>query len=260
LGRFPQAKEAYQHVIDLRPQDAQAYADYADASAMANGGKLEGEPEKMIERALHLDPDNAKGLSLAGTLALRRGDAALAASRWERALRGVEPASDMANQIQAALNEARQRSGPASLAASSAPSQAGAADPRTSTSGIATAAGDAAARAPSVKVHVSVSTALRARAAPDDTVFVYARAVQGPKAPLAIQRLRVRDLPLIVTLDDAASMSPALRLSTATEVVIGARISKTGAALAQPGDLQGLSPAVAVGAHDVRVEISDVVK
>ncbi len=260
LGRFPQAKEAYQHVIDLRPQDAQAYADYADASAMANGGKLEGEPEKMIERALQLDPDNAKALSLAGTLALRRGDAALAASRWERALRGVEPASDMANQIQAALNEARQRSGPASLAASSAPSQAGAADPRTSTSGIATAAGDAAARAPSVKVHVSVSTALRARAAPDDTVFVYARAVQGPKAPLAIQRLRVRDLPLIVTLDDATSMSPALRLSTATEVVIGARISKTGAALAQPGDLQGLSPAVAVGAHDVRVEISDVVK
>jgi len=260
LGRFPQAKEAYQHVIDLRPQDAQAYADYADASAMANGGKLEGEPEKMIERALHLDPDNAKALSLAGTLALRRGDAAQAASHWERALRGVEPASDMANQIQAALNEARQRSGPASLAASSAPSQAGAADPRTSTSGIATAAGDAAARAPSVKVHVSVSTALRARAAPDDTVFVYARAVQGPKAPLAIQRLRVRDLPLIVTLDDAASMSPALRLSTATEVVIGARISKTGAALAQPGDLQGLSPAVAVGAHDVRVEISDVVK
>ncbi len=260
LGRFPQAKEAYQHVIDLRPQDAQAYADYADASAMANGGKLEGEPEKMIERALQLDPDNAKALSLAGTLALRRGDAALAASRWERALRGVEPASDMANQIQAALNEARQRSGPASLAASSAPSQAGAADPRTSTSGIAAAAADAAARAPSVKVHVSVSTALRARAAPDDTVFVYARAVQGPKAPLAIQRLRVRDLPLIVTLDDAASMSPALRLSTATEVVIGARISKTGAALAQPGDLQGLSPAVAVGAHDVRVEISDVVK
>ena len=260
LGRFPQAKEAYQHVIDLRPQDAQAYADYADASAMANGGKLEGEPEKMIERALQLDPDNAKALSLAGTLALRRGDAALAASRWERALRGVEPASDMANQIQAALNEARQRSGPVSLAASSAPSQAGAADSRTSTSGIATAAGDAAARAPSVKVHVSVSTALRARAAPDDTVFVYARAVQGPKAPLAIQRLRVRDLPLIVTLDDAASMSPALRLSTATEVVIGARISKTGAALAQPGDLQGLSPAVAVGAHDVRVEISDVVK
>ena len=261
LGRFPQAKEAYQHVIDLRPQDAQAYADYADASAMANGGKLEGEPEKMIERALHLDPDNAKALSLAGTLALRRGDAALAASRWERALRGVEPASDMANQIQAALNEARQRSGPVSLAASSAPSQAGAADSRPSTSGIETAvAGDIAARAPSVKVHVSVSTALRARAAPDDTVFVYARAVQGPKAPLAIQRLRVRDLPLIVTLDDAASMSPALRLSTATEVVIGARISKTGAALAQPGDLQGLSPAVAVGAHDVRVEISDVVK
>ena len=146
LGQFPQAKEAYRRLIDLRPQDAQAYADYADASAMANGGKLEGEPEKMIERALQLDLDNAKALSLAGTLALRRGDAALAASHWERALRGVEPTSDMANQIQAALNEARQRSGPVSLAASSAPPQAGAADARTSTSGIATAvAGGAAA-------------------------------------------------------------------------------------------------------------------
>ena len=261
LGRFPQASQAYQRVIDLRPQDAQAYADYADASAMANGGKLEGEPEKVIERALQLDPDNAKALSLAGTLAMQRGDAALAASHWERALRGVEPASDMANQIQAALNEARRRADPSSPAASAARSQAGAADAKTLTGGPPTAvAGDTAARAPSVKVHVSVSTALRARAAPDDTVFVYARAIQGPKAPLAIQRLQVRDLPLIVTLDDTKSMSPALRLSTVTEVVIGARISKTGNALAQPGDLQGLSPAVAVGAHDVRVEISEVVK
>jgi cytochrome c-type biogenesis protein CcmH len=109
LGQFPQARQAYRRVIDLRPQDAQARADYADASAMANGGKLDGEPEKAIERALQLDPDNAKALSLAGTLALRRGDAALAASHWERALRTVEPGSEMATQIQAALTEARQR-------------------------------------------------------------------------------------------------------------------------------------------------------
>jgi cytochrome c-type biogenesis protein CcmH len=111
-----------------------------------------------------------------------------------------------------------------------------------------------------VKVHVSVSTALKARAAPDDTVFVFARAVQGPKAPLAIQRLRVRDLPVVVTLDDSTFDESGVPLVYCDRGRDRSANQQDRAALAQPGDLQAMSPAVAVGAHDVRVEIAEVVK
>jgi cytochrome c-type biogenesis protein CcmH len=90
-------------------------------------------------------------------------------------------------------------------------------------------------------------------------VFVFARAAQGPRMPLAILRKRVSDLPLQFTLDDSLSMSPAAPLSGAGRVVVGARISKSGQALAQPGDLQGSAPAVEVGASGLTIEINDVV-
>ena len=107
---------------------------------------------------------------------------------------------------------------------------------------------------------ISLAPALLAKAAPEDTVFIFARALQGSKAPLAILRRQVKDLPLEVTLDDSTAMSPALRLSTQTQVVIGARVSKSGQAMPQPGDLQGLSPTVVVGARGVQLVIADVVR
>jgi cytochrome c-type biogenesis protein CcmH len=91
-------------------------------------------------------------------------------------------------------------------------------------------------------------------------VFIFARAPEGGKAPLAIQRRQVKDLPLELTLDDSMAMSPAMSLSTVSRVVIGARISKSGNAMPQPGDLQGLSPAVAVGSKGVVVEIAEQVR
>lgn len=258
MGRFPQALQAYQRVIDLRPKDAQAYADYADALGMVNGRKLEGEPEKFIAKALQLDADNAKALSLAGTVAFDKGDAALAARHWERAMQGVEPGSDMARQLQSALAEARQRAGlPPLASAGQAPMGAAAADPA---GGSARPVDAKAAAAAAVQVSVTLAPALAAKAAPDDTVFIFARAQQGPKAPLAIQRRQVRDLPLELTLDDSMAMSPALRLSSQQQVVIGARITKSGNPMPQPGDMQGLSPVVAVGTRGVKVEIGEVVR
>lgn len=246
LGQFDKAVAAYQHVIKLRPDDAQVFADYADAMAMANGRKLEGEPEKLLKRALELDPDNAKALSLAGTLAFDRGDAALAARHWERALQRIEPGSELANQLQGALADARQRAGlPAP------------------TTGIAPAAATPAPTAPAVasaslRVQVSLAPSLAAKAAPDDTLFVFARASQGPKAPLAIQRRQVKDLPLELTLDDSMAMNPALKLSSVEQVVVGARISKSGNAMPQSGDMQALSAPLKVGAAPVKLQITDV--
>jgi len=262
LEMFPQAVVAFQRVIDLRPQDAQGYVDYADALGMTQGRKLAGEPEKLIARALQLDPDNVKALSLSGTLALDRGDAAGAAQRWAHALQKTEPGSEMAQRLQGAIDDARQRAG---LPAAPAMAAAGTAMARPLAAALAGAAASAspAAAAPalagaSVQVRISLAPALAAKAGPEDTVFIFARALQGSKAPLAIQRRQVKDLPLELTLDDSMAMSPALRLSTVSQVIVGARVSKSGNAMPQPGDLQGLTPAVAVGARGLQLQIADV--
>ena len=260
LERYPQALVAYQRVISLRPEDAQGYADYADALGMSQGRKLAGEPEKLVDKALQLDPDNAKALSLAGTIAFDKDDFAGAAQRWQRAMGKVEPGSEMARRLRGGVDEARQRAGlpalppepPAARLAAAGPVAAEAVAPGGSSASAASAA------SASVQVRITLAPAVAAKAAPDDTVFIFARALQGSKAPLAIQRRQVKDLPLDLTLDDSMAMSPALRLSTQTQVVIGARVSKSGNAMPQPGDLQGLSPAVAVGTRGLQLQIGEV--
>jgi cytochrome c-type biogenesis protein CcmH len=248
LGRYTDAVNAFKRVAALRPTDAQALADQADATAMANGRRLVGEPEQLINRALQLDGKNLKALALAGTLAFDRSDFAGAARLWSSALSVAEPGSELARNLEGGVNEARSRAGlPAASAAGSAPAAPSTPAP----------AGEAAAQ---VSGRVELATALLSQVQPGDTVFIFARAVDGPRAPLAILRKQVKDLPLDFTLDDSLAMSPALRLSGAKQVVIGARISKSGNAVAQAGDLQGLSAPVAVGTRGLRIQIADVVK
>lgn len=250
LGRYPDAVQAFKRVVALAadnpPLRAQGLADLADASAMAAGRKLAGEPEKLIEQALQADPKNLKALALAGTIAFDNADFARAARLWQDAVAVAEPGSELARNLQGGIAEAQARLGQAPGAAPAAQ-----------------AAPAAAAAAGTVAGRVTLAAALAGRAAPEDTVFVFARAAgssPGPRAPLAILRKQVKDLPLAFTLDDSLAMNPALRLSSVQQVVVGARISKSGNAIAQPGDLQGLSQPVAVGAKDVAIEIADVVK
>ena len=257
LERFEQAQQAYQRVLALRPQDAQAHADVAHAMAMANGRKLEGEPERLIAQALVLDPDNAKALGLAGTIAFERGDAATAARQWERALKATQPNSEMASRLREAVDQAHKSAGlpamPAvAVAVAAGPGPAAAARAAVASSGPPAGAGA------SVQARITLAPALVARAAPGDTVFIFARSPQGGRAPLAIQRRQVQDLPIDITLDDSMAMSPAMRLSTVSQVVIGARVSKSGNAMPQPGDLQGLSPVVAVGSRGLQLQINEV--
>jgi cytochrome c-type biogenesis protein CcmH len=114
--------------------------------------------------------------------------------------------------------------------------------------------------AASVSGVVTLAASLQGRAAPDDTLFVFARAADGTRMPLAILRKRVRDLPLQFTLDDEMAMSDSARLSGAQRVIVGARISKSGNAMPQSGDLQGSLGAVAVGSAGLKVEIDQEVK
>jgi cytochrome c-type biogenesis protein CcmH len=245
LGKHAEAVGAFKRAQTLRPADADLLADYADALAMVNNG-LQGEPLAMVERAIKLDPRNVKALSLAGTAAFDKKDYAGAVKMWERAAQAEPPGSAFGQQLRSGIAEARQLAGlpPSTIVTADAPPAAAAAF----TTGSAQVAGT-----------VTLAQGLATRVSPDDTVFIFARAVEGQRMPLAIVRKQVKDLPFKFTLDDSMSMSPEAKLSGFARVVVGARISKSGNAMPQPGDLQGVTPAVAVGANELRIEINQEV-
>jgi cytochrome c-type biogenesis protein CcmH len=257
LEKPAEAVAAYAQAVKLRPEDAGVLADYADALAVQNGRDLAGEPTKLIERALKADPDNLKALMLAGTAAFNRADYALAVKHWER-MGQVGPADHPLVQASAdAVAEARRRgnlppaAGAAAPAAAPMPAQAPAAkaDER-----VPAAAGAAVAGT------VTLSAELKTKVSPEDVVFVFARPAEGSRMPLAILRKQVKDLPLQFSLDDSMAMSPAAKISTAGRVVVGARVSKSGQAMPQPGDLEGFSAPVTAGANGIKVEISTLTK
>jgi len=130
--------------------------------------------------------------------------------------------------------------------------QAGLASPAAGTAAVKPAADSAA----SISGQANLNAALKSQASPEDTVFVFARAVAGPKMPLALMRVQVKDLPVKFNLDDSMAMSPQMKLSSFAEVVIVARVSKSGTAITQPGDLEGVSAPVKLGARNVQVDIS----
>jgi cytochrome c-type biogenesis protein CcmH len=263
MARGADAVPAFRKVVDLRPQDAQALADYADALAVVNNRSLDGEPEKLIAKAVKLDPNNVKALFLSGTVAFNHGDFNAAVVSWEHAFKVSEPGSETARQIQGAVDEARQRAGlpPSPNAVAAAPvggpmmAQAAAAEAPPATGN---GAAPAAAGGGQVSGRVTIDPSIKA--GPEDTVFIFARAAQGPKMPLAILRKQVKDLPMDFSLDDSMAMSPAMKLSSFPEVVVGARISKSGNAISAPGDVQGLTAPVKVGTKGLTIKIADVVK
>jgi cytochrome c-type biogenesis protein CcmH len=236
LKRFDAAAKAFERVVKLAPDEPDLLADYADALATAGGGTLGGKPLALVKRALEIDPTHWKALALAGTEAFNRKDYGTAVAFWEK-LRATAPAgSPIAESIDASIAEARQLGGLEPGAKPAAP---------------------AAAAAPAARVagKVSISPDLLGKAAPTDTVFVFARAAEGPRMPLAIVRKQVKDLPFDFALDDSMAMAPNMKLSSFPAVVVGARISKSGNATPQSGDLEGLSKPVKLGATGVAIVI-----
>ena len=239
LGRFPEAVGAYSKAVVRSPRDPQLLADFADTLAMARGRRMKGEPEELVLRALQIDPNNLKALALAGTAAFERRDFRAAGRFWERMLPLVAADSEDARTIEANVAEARARSRNKGIARK----DSGKKGPAGALQGI-----------------VSLSPGLSGKASPDDTVFIFARAAQGPPMPLAVLRKRVRDLPAAFSLDDSMAMTPATKLSAHSRVIVGARISKSGNAAPQPGDLQGLSAPVANTSKGVTIVIDTVVR
>lgn len=260
LERHREAADAYAKAEKLLPNDAQLLADYADALGMAQGRSLDGEPAKLVERAVKADPNNTKALALAGTLAFNKGDFKQAIAHWERLMPLLPADSPLRDPMAGGLAEARERLGlPAAKIADAGASKAaaGASPHATATPGTSSVPGGAAA---SVRGRVTLSAPADAAPKPEDTVFVIARTVGGPPAPVAVIKRQVKDLPFEFTLDDAAAMDPSRGISKVDKVILVARVSRSGSATRQAGDLEVTTQPVAVGSGGVELKIDQVVK
>ncbi|HEX6136293.1 MAG TPA: c-type cytochrome biogenesis protein CcmI [Casimicrobiaceae bacterium] len=258
LGRYPEAVAAFNEAAKRSPEDAALLADWADALAMQNQS-LQGEPSRLVARALALDPNHPKSLSLAATAALERKDYPTAIAQWRRLKMQYPPGSEETKDLDTMITEAdaAQRGAPAPPSPGApAASASGAPAERASAPAAASAAADASA----ITGRVSLDPKLRERVAAADALFIFARAVNGPRMPLAVLRATAGELPRRFVLDDAMAMTPAARISAASEVTVEARISKSGSATPSAGDLQGISAPVKPGTHGLLIVINDVVR
>lgn len=255
LGRHPDAVAALRKLDQLQPDNPDTLADMADVIAMANGRRLEGEPARLVARALAINPQHPKALALGGTIAFEAGDYRGAREQWQRLVAQLPADSELARTVQGSIDEADRLAAAAGTEPARAAAPASAATPNVAT---AAAPPAAAASGPALTGEVALSPALAARVAAGDTLYVFARPADGPRMPLAILRQPVGDWPLRFRLDDSSAMTPASRLSGARTVVVGARISRSGNATAQSGDLVGQSEPVASDAQGVRIVIDRV--
>lgn len=227
VQQYEKAADAMKRAYELdKGENPTIMMQYADALAMANGGQVAGAPEKLILQLLEKHPNYPHGLWLAGIAAQQRGLIEKAVGYWQKAAFNLtdEPESQaelrrMIKRAQTELSEEQRSLHQANL----------------------TTNPSATTPAAVVIVNVSLDASLANKVQPEDTVFVFAKAASGSPIPLAAQRLTVKQLPIAVTLDDSQAMLPNMKMSGFPQVIVGARISRSGNPTPQPGDLEGLS-------------------
>jgi cytochrome c-type biogenesis protein CcmH len=263
MERFEPARAALEQAWRLAPQEPDVMIEYAEALALAAPGRrFEGQSLQLLQQAMAAQPAHQRGMWLLGIAAMQAGDPVSAIGHWERLQALIGDDGEARDSLQEQIDAARAQAGlsgdptidaaPPRITQAATPDAAPpriteAATPDAAPPRITQAATPAASNgaAPRLTVEVDISAALRASLRPSDVLFVYARAPEGSRMPLAIQRLPAAQLPTTVVLDDSTSMMPQLTLSSLPEVVVGARISRSGQAMPQSGDLEAQSPPVA---------------
>jgi cytochrome c-type biogenesis protein CcmH len=234
--RFDQSLDAFRHAHELAKDNLDVTAEYAQALVVASPTRrVEGEARGLLEDVLKQDAKNQTALWLLGLGDYQDGHYDAAVARWNTLLPLIDPNSDALESVKQQIADAQARRD-----GKTPPPQADSTAPETTaapTEETATPASDA----PHLTVNVALDPKLASALDPNATLFVFARAASGPPMPLAIQRLKASQLPTTVTLDDSMGMTPTMKLSRFPQVVIGARISKSGDATPQSGDLQTLS-------------------
>lgn len=231
LQQYPKAVDAFANAHRLLGDKPDVMLMYADALAFANNEKIDGKSAELVFKALEIEPENLNGLWLGGMAKAQAGDFMGAMVLWQKLESLLPQGSDAQKETQELLAKITSQ-----MPKDAVLPQGDSAQPADNT--------QVAGAGASVKIHVSLDATLKQSVAPTDTVFVYAQALSGPKMPLAIVRKQVSDLPLSVTLDDTTAMMPKMKLSNFKEVKLMARISKSGNAMPQAGDLIGSVEAV----------------
>jgi len=209
--QFDEAANAFRRSNELMADEPGILFALADALAMQNNGSLQGEPEALIQRGLQLAPRFPNGLWLAGMAAEQRGDFKAAHEYWSLLLPMIGDNPESENEVRELLAMLEERDPSLVIEVVAATDQA-------------------------LNLRVDISADLRAQAAPETAVFVYAKAMQGPPVPLAVKRLQLKDLPVTLSLSDADAMVPSMKLSSFEQVIVGARVSLSGNPVAQDGD------------------------
>jgi cytochrome c-type biogenesis protein CcmH len=239
MGRPQDAERAYDRAGYYLDTDAQLLADYADVSASNAKGNFEGKPRAILSRALKVDPNNMMALWLEGTADFNQGNYKSAILLWQRLSKLLPPDSDDAKMIQGSIMEAR---GKANLPPEMIPESKSVAN---------TTGGK------SISGIVELSSDLKSRVKPDDIVMVIARA-PGARMPVAIMRGKAADLPMRFMLNDALAMTPDSLISSLNEATIEVRISKSGQAKTESGDLYSNIQTVKVGTSKLNIVVDQV--
>jgi cytochrome c-type biogenesis protein CcmH len=253
FNRLPEAAQAYDRANTLAPGDPKLLADYADVLAMVNGRSLEGRPTQLVMEALKADPKHQKSLALAGTAAFNRGEFPQAVDWWKQLLATLPPGSEQAKAVQSNIAQA-EAGGKDSGGTTAAARPAAPAAPATPADNATAAAGAA------VEGSVTLADTVKGGMAPGSVLFIYARPADGSRMPLAILRQEAGGFPVRFKLDDSLAMAPQARLSLHSQVMLVARISKTGNAVPQPGDITGSLGPVKVGTRDLKLVLNEVVQ
>ncbi len=230
LGRNQEAAKAYERSGNFIDSDPQLLADYADVLASNANGSFAGKPLKLINQALKLDPNNLLALWLSGTASYAAGNYKAAVQTWEKLAQQLPPGTEDARSIEASIAEARAKGGLTSQA-------------NVSTKGI------------SGKIEIAAD--IKSKVKSGDIVLVIARK-PGERMPVAVLKTSVSEFPMSFSLTDALAMNPSSPLSQLAEAAIEVRISKTGMAMPEAGDLISTPQTVKVGADNIRLVIDQV--
>lgn len=249
MGRNADGRQALEKAYALAKDRPAIEIAYAEALALASPERrIDGKPLEMIRHALQVEPDNQDGLWLLGMSDYQQGRYAEAIASWEKIRVQLGPDSDVLQSVTGMIADARAHLPGGDAAAVAMPAAGGASMPA------------AASQGGTLRLRVTLADALRAKAAPGDAVFVFAKAVGGPPMPVAIKRLQVSALPADIELGDADAMVPTMRLSNFPKVSVAARVSKSGDASPHTGDLQAAPVETATAnANVIAVSIDSVV-
>ncbi len=236
------ARDAYAHAMKLAPGSADIMVAWVGASSLAQPHHLiDGTMRATLQQALDIEPHNQRGLWLMGISDYQTGHFGDAIRTWRQLEALLAPGSDVATAVKHQIAMARARASGKTEAQAEQMQRQG--TTRTAIHAPITTS------APQIEVRVSLSPTLKDKVTANDTLFVYAHAVTGSPAPLAVAKLKASALPVTVRLTDAMGMLPGHDLSSVGKVLLTARISRDGKAAPQHGDLEGSVGPLAVSAH-----------